>query len=120
MSDVDAAARGVVERAGRGEQFVHPLGHGVGLQIHEAPLLAATPAGMLAAGMAVTVELVGVLVVGAWSLLDPGAFPEATVWSGFGRGYGFVPLVLPVLGLAWLWRTRLPTPPVDAPAGATS
>ena len=56
VSDVDAAARSVVDRAGRGEQFVHPLGHGVGLQIHEAPLLAATTAGMLAAGMAVTVE----------------------------------------------------------------
>ena len=56
VSDVDAAARGVVDRAGRGEQFVHPLGHGVGLQIHEAPLLAATTEGTLAAGMAVTVE----------------------------------------------------------------
>jgi Xaa-Pro aminopeptidase len=53
---VDAAARGVVERAGRGEQFVHGLGHGVGLQIHEAPALARTGTGALAAGMVVTVE----------------------------------------------------------------
>jgi cytochrome bd-type quinol oxidase subunit 2 len=49
-----------------------------------------------------TVELVGVLAVGTASLVDPAAFPHATVWSGFGRGYGFVPLVLPVLGLLWL------------------
>ena len=42
--------------AGRGEEFLHPLGHGVGLQIHEAPLLGATGSGRLAAGMAVTVE----------------------------------------------------------------
>jgi Xaa-Pro aminopeptidase len=55
-SDVDAAARAVVDRAGRGAQFVHPLGHGVGLQIHEAPLLAATTESTLAAGMVVTVE----------------------------------------------------------------
>jgi len=56
VADVDAAARGVVVAAGRGEEFLHPLGHGVGLQIHEAPLLGATGSGRLAAGMAVTVE----------------------------------------------------------------
>ncbi len=51
-------------------------------------------------------ELVGVLAVGAWSLLDPGLFPEPTVWSGFGSGYGFFPLLLPLLGLAWLAASR--------------
>lgn len=50
-------------------------------------------------------ELVGVLVVGTLSLTDPGAFPDETVWSAYGRGYGFVPLVLPVVGLLWLRRT---------------
>lgn len=55
---------------------------------------------------AVSVELIGVLVVGALSLAVPAAFPRSTVWSGFGQGYGYVPLVLPVLGLAWLRRTR--------------
>ena len=55
---------------------------------------------------ACTVELVGVLVVGAASYLFPDAFPDKTVWSHFGQGYGFVPLVLPVLGLLWLRRTR--------------
>ena len=50
---------------------------------------------------ACTVELVGVLVVGAASYVVPDAFPDRTVWSHFGQGYGFVPLVLPVLGLLW-------------------
>ena len=55
---------------------------------------------------AIVVELVGVLTVGTLSLADPAAFPRATVWSVYGIGYGFVPLVLPVLGLIWLARTR--------------
>ena len=55
--------------------------------------------------VACTVELVGVLTVGTVSLLVPEDFPDATVWSSYGRGYGFVPLVLPVLGLAWLRHT---------------
>ncbi|WP_433421636.1 hypothetical protein ACQP1V_11030 [Microtetraspora malaysiensis] len=50
------------------------------------------------------VELTGVLVVGTLSLLDAAAFPHATVWSGYGAGYLFVPLILPVLGLFWLRR----------------
>lgn len=51
-------------------------------------------------------ELVGVLVVGTLSLIDPVLFPAKTVWSVFGRGYAFVPLVLPILGLVWLWINR--------------
>lgn len=51
--------------------------------------------------LACAVELVGVIVVGGASLLLPAAFPDKTVWSHFGQGYGFVPLVLPVLGLLW-------------------
>jgi len=58
------------------------------------------------ATVAVTVELIGVLVVGTISLAQPDDFPDATVWSGYGEGYGFVPLVLPVLGLLWLRHTR--------------
>ncbi|WP_280269071.1 M24 family metallopeptidase [Nocardia wallacei] len=54
--DVDAAARSVIEAAGHGELFVHGLGHGVGLQIHEAPGIAKTGTGTLLDGMAVTVE----------------------------------------------------------------
>jgi hypothetical protein len=55
---------------------------------------------------AVLVELVGVLVVGGLSVFDPVQFPHETVWSLFGRGYAFVPLLLPILGLAWLYRRR--------------
>jgi len=51
--------------------------------------------------VACTVELVGVLVVGLASYLATDLFPDKTVWSHFGQGYGFVPLVLPVLGLLW-------------------
>ena len=51
-----------------------------------------------------SVELAGVLVVGTWSVLDKASFPDATVWSTYGVGYGFVPLVLPVFGLLWLRR----------------
>lgn len=51
-----------------------------------------------------SVELAGVLLVGAATVAAPQLFAAATVWSHFGAGYGFVPLVLPVLGLAWLLR----------------
>ncbi|MEJ2859739.1 M24 family metallopeptidase [Actinomycetospora flava] len=54
--DVDAAARDVITAAGFGEQFVHGLGHGVGLVIHEAPAVSATATATLEAGMTVTVE----------------------------------------------------------------
>ena len=55
---------------------------------------------------AIGVELLGVLAVGLLSLLDPALLPDDTVWSGFGKGYGYVPLLLPLLGLWWLWRHR--------------
>lgn len=59
--------------------------------------------------VAITIELVGVLAVGVASLIVPDLFPSASVWSTFGSGYLFIPLVLPVVGLWWLRRT--------APAG---
>ncbi len=52
-----------------------------------------------------SVELVGVLTVGTVSALRPSSFPDATVWSLFGMGYGFVPVVLPILGLWWIRTT---------------
>ncbi|GAB2836870.1 membrane protein [Actinocorallia aurea] len=54
---------------------------------------------------AIAVELVGVLGVGLFSFLDPDLFPEPTVWSHFGSGYGYVPVLLPILGLLWLRRS---------------
>jgi hypothetical protein len=109
----------------------------IGTKFHEAPLayLLSALAGVIyivaAVGLGrsnrrlalacITVELAGVLTVGTASLIFTGAFPDATVWSGYGEGYGFVPLVLPVLGLLWLRRTgrvarRLP-PAGTAPGG---
>ncbi len=54
-------------------------------------------------------ELVGVLGVGAWTLAEPSAFPDATVWSDFGMGYLFIPVLLPVTALYWLRRSRAAT-----------
>ena len=51
-------------------------------------------------------ELAGVLAVGTLSLVDGVLFPADTVWSFFGRGYVFIPLVLPILGMLWLYRRR--------------
>ena len=74
-------------------------------------------AGRRTALAAITVELVGVLVVGTLSLADPAAFPDETVWSAYGRGYYFVPLVLPVLGLLLLRRrgAAQKSPPPKSP-----
>ena len=58
------------------------------------------------ATVAISTELAGVIIVGTVSELVPDAFPHATVWTGFGSGYGFVPLVLPFVGLWWLHHTR--------------
>jgi cytochrome bd-type quinol oxidase subunit 2 len=74
--------------------------------------------GRRTAVVACSVELAGVLVVGTLSLLDRAAFPDETVWSAFGRGYGFVPLVLPVLGLLWL-RHQAEVAAEQEDAGAT-
>ncbi|MFC7406054.1 hypothetical protein [Georgenia alba] len=54
---------------------------------------------------AVLFELVGVVAVGTLSLLEPQLFPDDTVWSRYGAGYGYVPAVLPLLGIAWLWHS---------------
>lgn len=51
-------------------------------------------------------ELTGVVVVGLFSMLDPDAFPDATVWSDFGMGYLFIPVLLPVWAMVWLRRAR--------------
>ena len=54
--DVDATARGVIAEAGYGEYFGHGLGHGIGLQVHEAPALRPNSEHVLQPGMVVTVE----------------------------------------------------------------
>jgi len=47
-------------------------------------------------------ELVGVIAVGSLSLALPQYFAHPSVWSNFGAGYAFIPLLLPILGLIWL------------------
>src|SRR5690348_5868435 len=65
-------------------------------------LAKATAVSRKVAAIAIAVELAGVIGIGAFSYATPQDFPDATVWSHFGQGYGFVPVVLPVLGLLWL------------------
>jgi cellobiose-specific phosphotransferase system component IIC len=59
--------------------------------------------------LTVRFELAGVIIVGLLSVLMPELFGHPSVWSGFGIGYGFIPLVLPVLGLIWLRRRNAGT-----------
>ncbi|MBT3165017.1 hypothetical protein HTV80_18140 [Streptomyces sp. Vc74B-19] len=51
-------------------------------------------------------ELVGVLTVGTWTLVEESAFPDATVWSDYGMGYLFIPVLLPLTAVYWLRRAR--------------
>jgi hypothetical protein len=93
----------------------------IGTKFHEAPLayllsalagviyvvatIALATAHRLLAYTCCTIELLGVLAVGTASVVDRAAFPDATVWSGYGAGYGYVPLALPIMGLFWLRYT---------------
>ncbi|GAA1290263.1 membrane protein [Pseudonocardia aurantiaca] len=65
-----------------------------------------SPAARRLGWAAVLFELIGVLTIGTITVFDTGDFPDDTVWSVYGRGYGFVPLVLPLVGLWWLRHTR--------------
>ncbi|MGW3241175.1 hypothetical protein [Streptomyces sp. NPDC001070] len=99
----------------------------IGMQFDEAPLayLLSLLAGIVYAVITValwrggegarkvalvscTLELVGVLTVGTLTLVDAGAFPDQTVWSDYGMGYLFLPVVVPVTGLLWLRRQARP------------
>lgn len=66
----------------------------------------------LTAWVAISFELVGVLVVGTLSLVLPALLAHPTVWSWFGAGYLFVPLALPFFGIWWL-VTHRPSEPVE-------
>ena len=54
--DVDAAARNVIAEAGYGEYFVHRLGHGLGIEVHEPPYLTSTSETVLDEGMVFSIE----------------------------------------------------------------
>ena len=101
-----AGARAVVQLATRyAEAPVAYLLSALAAAVYVVATVALARGGRRTALVAITVELVGVLVVGTLSLLEPAAFPDETVWSAYGRGYLFIPLVLPVAGLLWLRRT---------------
>jgi hypothetical protein len=108
-----ASARAGVQIATRLSQA--PLAYGlsaVAAVVYIGATLALSRGWLRVARVACRIELVGVLVVGAASIFAPERFPAATVWSQFGRGYGFIPLVLPIAGLVFL--ARLPTGRSDA------
>lgn len=68
---------------------------------------------------ALTFEFAGVLIIGTLSLTAPEWFAHDSVWSRFGSGYVFIPLVLPVLGMIWLLNQRPTSPQSVSPADAT-
>lgn len=107
---LSATARAGVQIAGRFDEAPLPYTlsavAGVVYILATIGLAGSGPFARRLAWGAVGFELAGVLIVGTLSLLDSADFPDDTVWSAFGRGYGFIPLVLPIVGLWWLRRTR--------------
>jgi len=101
-----ASARAVVQLASRFDEapvaYLLSAFAAVVYVVATVALVRGGRTGRRTAAVALSVELAGVLVVGTLSLADPAAFPDETVWSAYGRGYLFLPLVLPVLGLLWL------------------
>ena len=100
---------------GAGVQLATKFGHapvayllsafaGVVYIVATVTLVNGSPTARRIAVLSCSIEFAGVLAVGTWSVPDPATFPDATVWSGYGVGYGYVPLVLPVFGLLWLRR----------------
>ncbi|OZF34674.1 hypothetical protein CH296_08290 [Rhodococcus sp. 14-2496-1d] len=69
-------------------------------------LARATEASRRVVTVSCIIELVGVIGIGTLSYIQPQDFPEPTVWSHFGSGYVFIPVVLPIAGLWWLRKTR--------------
>ena len=111
-----AGARAIVQLATKAD--VAPLAYSLSL-LAAAVYLVATLAlrrtsvrAYRVALAAVSFALVGVLLVGTLTVLDGELFPDQTVWSTFGVGYGFVPLALPLAGLWWLLRHPPAEPPV--------
>ncbi len=98
-----AGARAAVQLSTRfAEAPVAYLLSALAAAVYVVATVALARGGRRVALAAITLELVGVLVVGTLSLVDRAAFPDETVWSAYGRGYLFIPLVLPVVGLLYL------------------
>jgi hypothetical protein len=105
-----ATARGIVQIATKFDEA--PLAYS--LSLFSGIVYIAATVGLVTnrpwsrplAWAAVGTEMVGVVTIGLASIFDSTAFPHDTVWSRFGAGYGYVPVILPVLGLMWLWQSR--------------
>lgn len=65
-------------------------------------------------------EMAGVLVIGTLSLVDRALFPDDTIWSYYGLGYAFAPLVLPIAGLWWLRKHHRAAVESDSTAATTT
>lgn len=103
---VSASARALYQLLREFEQA--PLAYGLSALAAVVYILAtvalAKPSLQVLALATITFELIGVVGVGLLSYIHPDLFAHPSVWSKFGEGYGFVPLVLPVLGLIWLGK----------------
>ncbi|MEV1170237.1 hypothetical protein [Nonomuraea sp. NPDC049784] len=102
-----AGSRAAVQIVGKFDQA--PLAYSLSAfaaAVYIALTVALWRGARLFALVGLVIELVGVLVIGTLSLLDPAAFPDETVWSAYGKGYAFIPLVLPIVGLYWVLRRR--------------
>ncbi|MGP3929535.1 hypothetical protein [Nonomuraea sp. KM88] len=102
-----AGARAAVQIAGRFSEA--PLAYSLSAFAALVYIVLTVALARGARGLALAalgIELAGVLIIGTASLVDPSAFPDETVWSAYGRGYLFIPLVLPLVGLYWLLRRR--------------
>ena len=98
-----ATARSIYQLATKAGEapFAYTLSAVAALVYVAATVALATDRSRLAI-VTIGVELVGVLAVGVLSVVDGELFPDQTVWSYFGAGYVYIPLVLPFVGLAWL------------------
>ncbi|OUZ11030.1 hypothetical protein BHE97_06250 [Aeromicrobium sp. PE09-221] len=104
---LSASARSLYQLATKADEapFAYGLSALAGLVYIVATYALATNRRLLAT-WTIGFELVGVVVVGVLTVFDAALFPDATVWSTFGIQYAFVPLLLPVIGLWWVFRNR--------------
>ncbi len=101
-----ASARSITQLATKASDapFAYTLSAVAGVVYLVATWALATGRRTLAAAT-IGFELVGVIGVGLLTVLDGALFPDQTVWSDFGAGYLFIPLVLPFVGLWWIRHT---------------
>lgn len=105
-----ATARGIYQLLARFDEA--PLAYGLSVFagalyfVAAVSLARAGRTSRMVALVCVSVEMVGVLAVGVLTVFWSAGFPDDTVWSNFGSGYLFIPLVLPALGLWWVLRVH--------------